>query len=70
MKKPNLSSNGDLFEILKTSRTLCAIRIVEDYSDASFCHSGLATFINEILLVRSTHLYSMRCVLGIMYDEP
>ena len=60
----NLSSNRDLFEVLISSRAFGTVGIVKNYSDASFRHSSLTTFINKILLVRSTHLCSMGRVLA------
>lgn len=65
----HLSSNSDLLEVLKASRTFRAVRVVKDYSDTSFRHSGLTTLVNEILLVRSTHLYIVRVLAWFMNKE-
>ena len=51
-----LASNGDLFVIFISNRTLRPIRIVKDNCYAGFRDTSLATLVNQILLVGGAHL--------------
>ena len=52
-----LTCNSDLFTVLLPQRTFITIRVVENDRDARFGDARLTSFVNEVLLVLSPHLF-------------